>query len=287
MAVTFDSASAGSNGGNDTGASQAFTNTAGTKLYAWVSTDSAVTSPSATWDSVAMTLEASQADDTPNMYLFSLTEPATGAKTLAFSWTGASQSDFGFISLTGAGATGTISKANVAADTTNFGPTVTLAADELMLAAGGYADGTDEIAVVTGTQRAESGTGTTSGHSINLATNSGTGSTSIAWSRASSFKAVYVGIQVSEPVSVTVEPAVVTATANVLDPAISAGASVSPAVVELTANVVDPTVTAPTPKWDNTDKTSAATATNTAKNAVSISNISKNAASPTNVAKTP
>lgn len=78
----------------------------------------------------------------------------------------------------------------------------------------------------------------------------------------------YVGalVAVTETVSVTVSPAVITATATVQAPSVSAGATVSPAVITATITVQAPTVSTADPDWRNTDKTDTnPTITNTSK----------------------
>jgi len=75
----------------------------------------------------------------------------------------------------------------------------------------------------------------------------------------------WVGIVVAvepEVINVTVTPAVVTGTFNVIAPTVSGGANVNPAVVTAALSVQAPTVTTAAPEWTNPDKTSAPTWTN-------------------------
>lgn len=63
-------------------------------------------------------------------------------------------------------------------------------------------------------------------------------------------------VAISPVASVTVSPAVLTATFSVQTPTVTGGAVVSPAVIALTANIQAPTVTTPTPDWINEDANS-------------------------------
>jgi hypothetical protein len=99
MAVTFDAGSWAPGLGSVS--SYNFTNISvgnnGNRfLLAWITSFTAITSPTATWDSggsnQAMTLTTTQASLTAPItaYMFRLVNPAVGNKTLAFSWTTAS-----------------------------------------------------------------------------------------------------------------------------------------------------------------------------------------------------
>lgn len=69
-------------------------------------------------------------------------------------------------------------------------------------------------------------------------------------------------LAIQETVSTTQTPAVITATATVQAPTVSAGATVSPAVISAVASVQAPTVATAESKWKNPDKSSNAGWTN-------------------------
>lgn len=99
--------------------------------------------------------------------------------------------------------------------------------------------------------------------SASYATQGSTGDYSLTI--AASAASVGFLISITEDVSVTPTPAVITATASVQAPAVTAGATVTTAVVDATASVQAPTVSAGTAKWTNKAKSSAPTWTNKAK----------------------
>lgn len=68
-----------------------------------------------------------------------------------------------------------------------------------------------------------------------------------------------------EVTNVTVSPSVITLSASIQAPVVTAGANVSPTVISITASVQAPTVTIAPTKWSNTDKSSAPSYTNTPK----------------------
>lgn len=72
-------------------------------------------------------------------------------------------------------------------------------------------------------------------------------------------------ISIPELLNVTVSPSVIDLTLSVQAPAVTGGATVSPSVIDLTASVQAPTVTTPSSVWNNEDKSSNSTFTNTPK----------------------
>jgi hypothetical protein len=62
-------------------------------------------------------------------------------------------------------------------------------------------------------------------------------------------------VMVTEDRTVTVSPAVITVTASIQAPTVSADANVSPSVITATASIQAPTVTTSNAKWNNTSKT--------------------------------
>lgn len=272
MAVALDSNSAVASSTNETSHNYSFTNSAGTFLLVWLVADSAITNPTCTWNGTSLTLVSSQAADVPNVYLFKLVSPATGSQTLAVSWTSTARVTAVFMTFTGAGDIGTADKANMASGTTNLTTTATIANVDILAGVAGYTSTATNIAVVTGTERAEAtGVGTTS----NGATNTGTGSVSIVWSRSVAAAAAYIGVPVIALASVTVSPSVISVVASVQAPTVAANANVTiSAAISVVATVQAPTVTTPASKWTNTSKTTS-TATNTTKNAATFTNTTK------------
>ena len=69
-------------------------------------------------------------------------------------------------------------------------------------------------------------------------------------------------VAVHETANASVSPAVVTLTGAVQAPTVAGDANVSPSVVTMTGTIQAPTVTTGSPKWSNTDKSSAGSVTN-------------------------
>lgn len=205
MAVAFDSGTGSNTGSGSTSHSFAHTNNAGNYLVSWLFAENALTSLTCTYNAVSMTSvgTADSSGTAPFVYAFGIASPATGSNNVSFSWSSPTEtSTAGAISVTGYGSIGTVDASGAAAGTSNVSATVTLGANDMIVAACAYLGGTANIAVVTGTQRFEDGSGSGAGsRALNGATNTGTGSISTTWSRANSAKAAWVGVPVLAPAS--------------------------------------------------------------------------------------
>jgi hypothetical protein len=255
MAIAFDSASAQATGSNATSHTFAFTNTAGTFLLVGVVYSSASNPTSLTYNGVAMiAVDSIATSSNIRVYVYRLDSPATGSNNLEVNHSGSTTCSVGFITLTGAGGSGLIDKNSVAAGTSNFSTTLSLNATDFFVGFAGYDEAAASIGVVTGTQRAEDGNA--SDHSVNVATNTGTGSTSITWSRAASAEAAFVGVQVTEPISVNAAASPVSATFSASTPTVVGSGNVTASAVSATLSVPTPTVSTPSPDWVNDTKNS-------------------------------
>jgi hypothetical protein len=145
-----------------------------------------VTSLSVSFNSVAMSLVGSLVtggDTLEHAYLYSLLSPSSGSYTVSISWSTSAALVAGATSYTGGYGTGTFASGDCgagSASVTGCTATATLASGEIMhamLASDGYEINTS---CVTGTQRSESQD--VAAYAMqNTCTNTGTGSTNVAW----------------------------------------------------------------------------------------------------------
>lgn len=253
-------------------------------MLAFLATPNSTSAPTMTYAGASMVLMESLASNAPSLYLFRLDNPATGSNNLVANWTTSARSTIGFITFTGGGylITQTPDKAVVSGGTSNVTTTLSLAATDIMVGFIAYNFEQTSLAVVTGTQRAEDGT--PSNNSAGIATNAGTGSTSITWSRADSAGAAYIGVRMSEPVNATINPTLLSATLSIQTPVVTGTAAVSPTLLTLALSLNSPTATITAHDWSNASK-NAASFSNTSKNVETFTNVSKNNSSWTNTQK--
>lgn len=143
----------------------------------------------------------------------------------------------------------------------------------------GYAIATDDP---TWTERHDTSVNDSNDYTLGIATAPRTAVTSTG-----DFQVTYgtgtppsigVLLAVIETQSVTASPAVVTMTATVQAPTVTAGANISTTVITMTVSVQAPTVTTAAPDWANIDKSSTVTLANTDKSSASWVNPDKSSA---------
>lgn len=285
MAIALDSTGAQDSSSNATTHNFTVVNTAGTFMLVGISTDNVAVS-GVTYNGVAMaSIGSATGGTTLDVYVFGLSNPATGSHTLAVTLGASDKCTIAFTTFTGAGGTTTTDTNNIAQDTANFSTTLTLTSGQWIVGFAGTRGGTDNTAVVTGTERAESGGGAADGNrTMNCATNDGTGSVSVTWSRGASTVASYVGVILIEPINASATATLLTLTMNVNAPSASITQSVTN-VLSLTLSLNSPTATVTAHPWSNTSKNTE-TFSNTSKSSASWSNASKSSSSWSNQDKT-
>ena len=102
MAITFDMTVQATNGGSVTTTSCTAT-CSGVDRYVFVMVhlSAVVTSPTATYGGVSMTLLSNLANGTRSVLIFGLVNPLTGAQTVVVSWTGAAGCNMNVVSYNG------------------------------------------------------------------------------------------------------------------------------------------------------------------------------------------
>lgn len=199
MAVAFGHASSGKNPANVTSVSWSHDCTGDDMLIVQLAfRDTDVTGISVTYNSVGMT-ETGTPSNSANIFthVFKLASPSSGSNTIAASWSTATEVLGEGISVSGSdGTAGTVDSGNVGAGTSNFSTTVTLSAGDMVVGFGNSLAASGlQLSVVTGTERVEDlniGSLITNG-----ATNTGSGSTLVTWSRLNADQATWNGVPVN------------------------------------------------------------------------------------------
>lgn len=201
MAVAYDSSDQLGGGGTETSPyNSPFSNGSGTYMTATLTTTSAISGVAITYNGVSMTPVQGEAGASPFQYVFVLANPATGSNTLTATWSGGGANNFGVMPMTftGVGSLGTIDHNTFVSGTTSFSTTVTLGANDMLAAYGVYANGTaGNMGVSVGTLRQKLDTTSTIATS---ATNTGTGSIAVTYTRAIAGAATVVGMPLLAPI---------------------------------------------------------------------------------------
>lgn len=192
MAVVFDSADTERTASNVTSLSKAMTNTAGTFMVAFLAVNTTgATNHAMTYNGVSLSLVGTvQTGNGWSMGIFTLSNPATGSNTLQGTWTTADHACIGMMTFTGVGSVGTKNQGTAANGTTSVSVTGTLATGDMLAGCIAFLGTAGNLGVSVGTQRSETGDSPTSGE----ATNTGSGSVSITWTRGSSSSAAFIGL---------------------------------------------------------------------------------------------
>lgn len=189
--VAYNSSGSAQTASNVTSLSTSVTNTSGTYLVAWLAVNTtSATNLAMTYNGVSLTQVDTQSANTWTMAIFTLANPATGSNLLEGTWTTADHAIIGMATFTGVGSVGSVNKGTSAAGTTSVSVTSTLGASDMLAGGIAYNSTAANLAVSVGAQRSEQGDTPTSG----VATNTGTGSVSITWTRGGSATAAYMGI---------------------------------------------------------------------------------------------
>ncbi len=203
MPANFVRASANASGTNSTNVSTTLDCSGSNYLIAFVYTDNDSTEPSslvASYNSVSLSFLGSGKVGTGNgpfVYCYGLANPSTDnpSYTVDFSWSSpTTRSICAAMCFSGVGSIGTLDFGGLSAGTTSVTTSVTLGSNDIMAGVCAYAsNNAGNISVTTGTERTET---VSSAQILSTATNTGTGSTSIVWSRAASAEASYIGVPI-------------------------------------------------------------------------------------------
>ncbi len=195
MAVLYDSSGGATTTSNVSSLNTAPTNTAGTYMLAWVAVDTlSANSFTMSYNGVSMSQVDSQSANSWTMVMFALANPATGSNTLQANWTGAGHAIIGMQTFTGVSSLGTVSKGTAASGNTSQSVTGTLGANDMLVGCFAYNSSPSNTSVSVGTQRFEDGD-----PAANFATNTGTGSISITWTRGVNATAAFMGVPLLAP----------------------------------------------------------------------------------------
>lgn len=181
-AVAFGHAS--SNGHNSaTSASWSHDATADNYLTVSLAYRVAVTNIAIDFNGNAMTLLETNNNTYDYQYVYGLANPDQGSYTISVSWTTSTYGAHTAGSFSGVGSLGTITKGTAPATTDPVTATATVAADGMLAGFYGIPDAVSTVAVTTGTERAEANSADLSTEGQSFATNTGTGSVDITWTR--------------------------------------------------------------------------------------------------------
>lgn len=204
-AVTFGHASSTENAATATSRTWAHDCTSDNYLVMSVNHRNNPGSSSATYNGVSMTLLQLQTASFNWQNFYGLASPSSGSNNIVASWTNSVNMSGVGMSFANVDSVGTIVTASVAGSAgTDYSATATLAANDMLAGVTGAPDAPSTLSVVTGTERAEGGTGTDA--SQNAATNTGTGSVSITWDYSAADPKTYVALPLVGAVSVVVTP---------------------------------------------------------------------------------
>lgn len=203
-AVAFGHASNTSQDTNATSTSWSHTCTGDDYLIVIINHRNDPGTGSATYNGTSMTLLKSQ-DNTFNFQrMYGLASPASGSNTIQCSWTNSVKAGAVGMSFVGVSSVGTATSGapNAAGTITTGGDTLT--ANDMLVAGAGVPDYNNTIAVTTGTERAETNTPSPKDYTVNGATNTGTGSVTVAWSYTG--LSTWIAVPLVGAASVTVVP---------------------------------------------------------------------------------